>query len=356
MNMQELAKLCGLSVGAVSKAFNNHPSVPSGTRARVLQMAAEVGYSPNPELSRFMQVVAQSRNKNNKPTVGVLFPWGHEQDPTDDDGDPTLKQIWHGLKTSAEVMGYQLDPFWLGNSKMTTKRLMSILSARGLNALILFNCPGAYDKVDIDLTKLSCVAIGRTSLNDRPITIDMDTFEASRLAMRTAMAMGYKAPGCVLIDCNIQQDDGRLQSGLNYHQRSYFAKSREIPDLIMATQLDRPWSLPGTLEIRRLVAWIRTHQPDVVFSPYNEIRTWIESAGFAIPSQIGFISLNNPEIEGNAGISYDWKYVGKKAMVFMDQLLAKHSQGVPHQSEYYFIGPRWVEGSSIIMQQGSRAK
>jgi DNA-binding LacI/PurR family transcriptional regulator len=354
MNMKELAKLCGLSVGAVSKAFHNHPSIPTGTRERVLQIAANIGYAPNPELSRFMQSVAHSRHKHEKPIVGVVFPWSREQDLTNEAKDPTINSIWRGLQASSRTMGYRLDPFWLGDPEMTGKRLMSILSARGLEAIILFSCPGAYDKADIDLSRLSCVAIGRILLNRPPITIEIDSFEASGLAMRNAMAMGYKVPGCILMDRNIEQDDGRLQSCLNYFQRRYFAKSRNVPNLIMTTQHDKPWSLPDSRQIRSLGTWIRTQKPDVIFSPYNEVRTWIETAGFAIPSQIGFISLNNPEIGGNAGISYDWEYMGKKAMVLLDNLLAKHSRGAPNYSEFYSIGPQWVEGSSIAQQQSVR--
>lgn len=45
MNMEELAKLAGVSKGAVSLALNGKPGVSQDTRERILRLAKELGYS-----------------------------------------------------------------------------------------------------------------------------------------------------------------------------------------------------------------------------------------------------------------------------------------------------------------------
>lgn len=45
MNMEELAKLAGVSKGAVSLALNGKPGVSQDTRERILRLAKELGYT-----------------------------------------------------------------------------------------------------------------------------------------------------------------------------------------------------------------------------------------------------------------------------------------------------------------------
>lgn len=46
VSIKEVAKLSGVSVGTVSRAFNNYPDIKPETRQRILQVAKELGYSP----------------------------------------------------------------------------------------------------------------------------------------------------------------------------------------------------------------------------------------------------------------------------------------------------------------------
>lgn len=47
VTIKEIARRCGVSQGAVSYALNNQPGVSEATRARVLQVAAELEWAPN---------------------------------------------------------------------------------------------------------------------------------------------------------------------------------------------------------------------------------------------------------------------------------------------------------------------
>lgn len=68
ITIRDLARECGLSVSAVSKALNTDPSkrtVSEQTRQRVLEMAHKIGYQPNWQ--------AQSLSSARSATVGMLF-------------------------------------------------------------------------------------------------------------------------------------------------------------------------------------------------------------------------------------------------------------------------------------------
>jgi len=46
--IREIARLANVSVGTVSRALNNRPGVSPETRARILQLAKELGFTPSP--------------------------------------------------------------------------------------------------------------------------------------------------------------------------------------------------------------------------------------------------------------------------------------------------------------------
>lgn len=356
--MRQLGALCGVSVAAVSKAFNNHPSIPPATKEMILRKAQEVGYVPNPEISRLMRAVAEGYHEHNKPTVAVLFPWSRKQDFSEESDIPTIQMIWKGLHQCAREMGYRLDCFWLGSPHMSGKRLVDIFTARGLEALIIFSCPQGYKDVSIDFSKFSVVAIGHLPFDPSPVTIEVDAFAIGTMALKKLRQLGYRRPGFILMDADLEQDEGRRYSAFHYLKEEFFSQQPPIPDILMQTSHVKPWSLPSASEIDRLIGWVRKYKPDVVVSTFNEVKDWLVNSGFSVPQDVGFVSLNNPQMFDNSGTVIDWDYVGRKAMLLMDGLLSKYSRGVPHTAEIYTIAPAWFEGGSLASakQAGSQCR
>lgn len=66
LSIKEFSEAVGLSVGTVSRAFNDHPSVQETTREKVLRKAKELGYEPN----RAARQLATGRTRN----VSLWFP------------------------------------------------------------------------------------------------------------------------------------------------------------------------------------------------------------------------------------------------------------------------------------------
>ncbi len=59
-SMRDIAGKAGVSVMTVSRALNNHPGLAPLTRERILQLAGELGYRPNPMVSALMRSRRQS--------------------------------------------------------------------------------------------------------------------------------------------------------------------------------------------------------------------------------------------------------------------------------------------------------
>jgi LacI family transcriptional regulator len=71
MNISEIAKHAGVSIATVSRALNNSSAINQETRKKVLQVAEEFNYKPNP--------IARSLSKQRTETVGVILPEMNEE-------------------------------------------------------------------------------------------------------------------------------------------------------------------------------------------------------------------------------------------------------------------------------------
>ncbi len=66
VNMHKIAALAGVSIATVSRALNNSGPVKEATRARILQLASEYQYKPNP--------IARSLSTQQTDTIGLILP------------------------------------------------------------------------------------------------------------------------------------------------------------------------------------------------------------------------------------------------------------------------------------------
>lgn len=71
MDIRDIARLSGYSVGTVSRAINDKPNVSEKAKARIQQVMREQGYQPNPN--------AQHLKQSTRTSIGVLVKGAHNQ-------------------------------------------------------------------------------------------------------------------------------------------------------------------------------------------------------------------------------------------------------------------------------------
>src|SRR4029453_13470229 len=72
VGIKDIARALGISTGTVDRALHAKPGVNPATRARVLRMAAELGYRPN-LAARYLQSRKQLRISVHLPREIALF-------------------------------------------------------------------------------------------------------------------------------------------------------------------------------------------------------------------------------------------------------------------------------------------
>lgn len=97
VTIRDVARKCGLSISAVSKALNNYPDVSEETRQRVIRVAAQIGYYPN--------ALARGLKTNQTLNLGVIL---EPNQLTDSLTHPHFLTILTGFKREAERQGYDI--------------------------------------------------------------------------------------------------------------------------------------------------------------------------------------------------------------------------------------------------------
>ncbi len=96
VSLKDIAKRCGVSTATVSKALNDQRDIGEDTKARIKQVAEEMGYFPNS--------AARALKTNRSYNIGVLF--------SEEAGSGLTHEyfsgVLNGFKMQTESMGYDL--------------------------------------------------------------------------------------------------------------------------------------------------------------------------------------------------------------------------------------------------------
>lgn len=90
-SIKDVASRAGVSVATVSRVLNDHPAVRPGTRTRVLEAVAELGYRPN--------AVARSLRTDQTRTLGLVI---------SDVLNPFFTELARSVEDEARALGYSV--------------------------------------------------------------------------------------------------------------------------------------------------------------------------------------------------------------------------------------------------------
>jgi len=99
----------------VSRALRSEPRVAAATRERILALAQELDYQPDPDLARLMHRV-RARKETRIPAVIAVI---REEVPGDGMAAPTYRLVPLGdIRARARAYGYEVEEFWLGRDDL----------------------------------------------------------------------------------------------------------------------------------------------------------------------------------------------------------------------------------------------
>ncbi|MDF3128995.1 LacI family DNA-binding transcriptional regulator [Kiritimatiellaeota bacterium B1221] len=314
ITLATIARACGVSPSTVSLALRNHPRIPEATKARIKSMAAELGYTPNPSVSRVMSEIRAGGKKSVFKESLAYFtadapPHPHSYET----------RLFAGVVARAEAMGYKIDRFELGKNGLTLTQLGKVLASRGIRGLILAPWPQAHSEHEIDWKNLASVAIGYSLEAPNIHRVSRDIMHTLRGVFTKLSALGYQRIGFVME----RSHEARMEfmTLAAYQLHNFLSQEEHRLSPLVAENL--------TEEI--FTHWTTAQKPDVIFTMYRPIVDWLRNANYRVPEDIGVFAFNceSPESEFS-GIYPAYESLGAAAVEQVSALIERSEFGLPH--------------------------
>ena len=327
ITVRDIAKVAGVSHSTVSRALQGSPLVRKDTREKLVKLAEEMGYRPDPMLSALTAYRSRVKLRKQRSAIAfVISPYIAE----------SWKDIIESARQRAEKLGFDLQTY-IWQDGISPARQSEILRSRGIRGIIVGPLTKENHLIELPLRTnyFSLVAIGRFISTPRINTVTPNHFGSVRQAMDHLRARGYRRVGLALLErLNAHVDDRIRTAYLGY--QSNLPPEERVP-MCLATSEE--------CETEQIVGWIKRERPDAVIS-YNHIHEHLLEAGLRIPEDIAFASLNlSRTFEGHlAGTNVNDRMVGQVAVNLINSQLLVGEIGEPEIRQTLIVDTFWEDG------------
>lgn len=198
-NLEDIARMAGVSRSTVSRVINNQPHVSEATRQRVLEVVSREGYIPN--------MAARTLVTQRTYVLGFMTP----QTLLEVFADPYFPTVIQGVATVADRRNYAVM-LWVGEGAEEENRFYNRIRHTGLIEGVILASVIDNDPIVEHLKKddFPFVLIGRSSCRDA-VSVDIENRHAARIAVEHLIQLGYRHIGAITgpMDMSVAQD--RLQ-------------------------------------------------------------------------------------------------------------------------------------------------
>jgi DNA-binding LacI/PurR family transcriptional regulator len=331
--LREIAEAANCSLMTVSRALNNAPRVSAATKARIQELARELGYRPDPKLTTLMGHLRQVRKSSQTEIFAFVWPDVTEEEIA---ANFWLRDIKKGAEDRADALGIRLDSFYFSGTNLTPARLDRMLYSRGIQS-ILFGPVFRRAHVQISMKwKRYCVtALGLGLWRPAFHRVHHDHFRSLLHLMRYLQHQGCRRIALLLpTELHRRMFKVYWAAFLGHHPLppAEAAKLAFFVDKDQIKSLRRQWKLA---------------RPDaMIVAGRADVRKVLDDLG-AKDTTIGATLFWGPESEGFAGIDQQSGLLGAAAVDAAVASLNRSEWGVPAVPHALLIGGRVVMPESL---------
>lgn len=317
-------------------AFKGRPNIPEATRERILKIAAELGYAPDPMLS----ALAAYRNRQRPVTYHGTLAWlvntAHGFDWRDRTLRPHFSDYFEGATAQAKRYGFQLEIFDFNAPQITPARLASILVARGVSGILLCPQPRPETNLEFPWHHFSVVTFGYSLATPQLHTVSATQYRAMRQTVHELRRLGYRRIGLALDGDHDLRTDHNYLAG--YLVEEFLAASRTRVPMLTAPYTDQ----------RAVAKWLRAHKPDAVVTGNYHFLDVLRSLGRRVPEDIGVACPLLPSADdGLAGVIENSLVIGNVAVDFLIGMIHRQERGIPGNPQRIHVEGRWLAGNTL---------
>ena len=99
---------------------------------------------------------------------------------------------------------------------------------------------------------------------------------------------------------------------------------------------------------RRFARWFKSNRPEIVLGYDPRIIVWLKNLGKAVPADVGFAPLWNPDCSGQfAGIYHNTPAIGAAAVDFVVGMIQRNERGLPDAPQALMLEAYWQDGATV---------
>lgn len=281
MNLEDIAKLAGVSRSTVSRVINNEPYVKEATRQRVMQIIEKENFQPNP--------AARALVTRRSGIIGVTIPQTTNVFYGDNSYFPMLLQ---GFAEAINRRDYAML-LWLAEShEVRDTFARRVLNHRQPDGIVITSV------IDDDPLFYELVSQNRPfvmvetppAYEDRVSYVTVDNVTAAENAVNYLIECGYRRIGTITGQLNIRDGHDRLVGYKNALTRA-------------GLPVDERLIVPGTFSRERGYTGMKQllkYRPDALFAGGDTIAVGaidaITEAGLKVPDDMGVMGFDDLDI------------------------------------------------------------
>ncbi len=335
ITVYDIARKLGVSHSTVSLALRNHHRISVKRRAEVQKLAKQMGYSPDPLLSR----LASYHFKPVK--IQSAIAWlNHWEQPGLLRKHREFDLYWRGALAAARRYGYNLeDIHWL--PEYSAQRLEQILLTRGIRGILIppHQKPPLWG--DFDWSKFSVIRFGLSVPSPDSHLVTADQLRAVIMAVHKMAEYGYQRIGMVMPADYDRKLGGGFVGGFSSAGQSFHMPV--VPPLLVEENI---YLKQPEKALQLLSRWLNKNKPDALLTFMHNIPMMLRHLGYHIPKDIG-VAGTAVDVPVDAGIDQHSEAIGRIAVEALVAQINLNEKGEPTDPSRILVESRWRDGTSL---------
>lgn len=325
----------------VSLALRNSGSISGAVRARIQNIADELGYRPNPLVSTLMAARAGGKSESADYPLAIVDLSQRQDWP---DGTLFARAVFQGIRERAGELGFSVEVFRpprLNAEGMAF--LHRVFHARNIRGVIV--APGVIGfRIPSFPWEHYCAASLGYSVVDPPLhAVTSRQYGNALLLYEHLHQSGYRRIGLVTTEQFESLTMHHASAALHTHCRMH-PENLEI----------RPLLLDAKYNKELLTSWLRKVKPDVVISS-NDLTSRLRDCGRKVPQTLGFAILNTHNcVEENpslTGLDIQPWHIGAASVETVVSHLHRNDFGLPRCPSTLMISGTVHVGTTTLTQK-----
>lgn len=334
--MAAIAARAGVSQVTVSRALRGDPRHSEHTRARILAIAKEMGYRPNPLVSALMAERRRRKPSKNGASLALINPHTLSLTQVNDN----KRRFWLGALACAERHGFTLDEWQYRMTPADCARVERRIRARGVAGVVLFHFPDAPMRLVATFPDCATVAVGYSLAEPHTHRVSNQQVATIANAMDELYRRGCRRAG---LATSVTGEERVLRQWVGgWLGWEWWNKVKAPPEPYIVRNFG------DEREGERMAAWVKKERVDVVVSTFAVGYDWLIKAGLRIPADCGYAVLDTSPLYPNlAGMDQNWERIGASAIEVLAGQIYRNERGVPKEPTVTLVQAKWHEGKTV---------